>query len=975
MKKVLLFLVSVIYLSLGFIAQDCNFIYVSTVGTGAGTMSDPTDLTTALAGANMGDIIRLDSGTYVFSAPLNVVSGITLEGGFIAAQNWKKFSTAGLTKIYRDNTNAEGPSGNDRLVAFYGNSATNFRFQDITIETADASTNRTTVYGVHLTNCSSFYFTRTQVIAGQGGAGINGQAGGPGLAGSPGQMGGPGDLDSDCSGGFGGRGGSGAGAGFGAGAVLTSSAGCLGNGRNGANGATSTNPRSGGGGGAGGGGGEDGCGGYGGYGGGTLLFTTLTNRGARACGDGNNGGGAASGANGPDGVDGAVGPNGTYASGFFVPGGVAPNGTDGRGGKGGGGGGGGSGQRGTWVDDGAGSGGGGGGGGGQGGEGGKGGSGGGGSFGVYLYNNGNNTYFVQCNVSSNGGGAGGVGGVGGLGGAGGARGLGNPYTNEVGAGGNGGNGGAGGKGGKGGNGTTGDFALIYLDGGTAPLTQEETFDLVNQPLLTMDNNYCLKDVFNYTFPTPNAWVFGPNSNPIISMGTNGSTEYTDLGRHDVTVGTDLYAGFNYVSEKSPNIADAGRDSVICDNNNIYNLWANAATNGTGTWTVLSGTSTIADINDENSAITLTEGLTVLEWRIDGGNCCGWTADTVQIDYNTVSIIPTSIAGNQLICVGDTITLSVSSGQIGTGANWQWYEGSCGGTPIGTGPQITISPNVITTYFVSPENGNCPITPGCYSETVNVGSTSIIPNNLQLSQQNICGHDSTTIKQIGGVLAPNEIWYWSLDSCGGQTIGFGDSIVVAPMETTTYYLRAGGPTQCEVYNNCISVTLNVISPMVTFEWKDTICGVFDPVDLSNEGSPTGGVFSGPGISNNVFEPALVGAGITPITYTYYDDVSNCYVPIYDFIPVFETCDDVTLVNTITPNGDGVNDVWNLDLGMYSNPKVVVYNKWGSIIFESNKSFVTWDATYMGEPVASGTYYYIVKFGDEKPQQSGSLTVVR
>lgn len=586
-----------------------------------------------------------------------------------------------------------------------------------------------------------------------------------------------------------------------------------------------------------------------------------------------------------------------------------------------------------------------------------------------------NSFFEQDNLTTLGGGAGGVGGAGGIGGAGGAGGAGSNYTSgEVGAGGNGANGGRGGNGGNGQDGAPGDSAPLYIDGGTNPLTADIIFDLANQPIITMEHKICLKDTFDYGAPSANVWNFGTSSNPINISGTIGQTTYGDRGRHDVIFGTDTYEGFNYVTEVSPNIADAGVDSVICDNNNVYNLWGNTPENGTGTWTVLSGTSTVDNPNQENSTINLVEGVTVLEWKITGNNCCGSTMDTVVITYNTVSVIPTSITGNSLVCIGDTITLEVNSGQIGTGANWEWYEGSCGGTPIGTGAQIDVSPIVPTTYFVAPVNGVCPITPGCYSELVSVGSYSTAPTSLQFSQQNICGHDSTTVKQIGGVLSPGELWYWSIDSCGGQVVGYGDSIVVAPMETTTYYLHANN-SQCQEFN-CESATLNVISTMVTFEWKDTICGVFDPYDLSGLGNPTGGVFTGPAITNNVFEPALVGPGVYPITYTYYDPVSECYVPIYDVIPVFLTCDDdVTEVNTITPNGDGVNDTWQLDLGKYSAPEVIIYNKWGSVIFRSTKSFVTWDAMYKGNPVASGVYYYIVKFGDEKPQQSGSLNVIR
>jgi gliding motility-associated-like protein len=1069
MKTQRLLYLSIFFLVFNFgYTQQCNVIYVSTVGLGVGSVSDPTDLTTAISVANTGDVIRMDSGTYVFSNPINIPSGITIEGGFIEAESWKKYSTAGLTTIYRNASNLEGVQYNDRIVAFYGNTVSNFRFQDITIKTADAATSGTSVYGVHLTNCSSYYFTRTQVVAGKGGDGRTGSGGTNGVPGSAGLIGGSGDSDSDCSGGFGGRGGAGGGTGAGGGAIQTSSAGCVGTGRTGANGTTSTNARAGGGGGAGGAGGEDRCGGFGGSGGGTLLFTTLTNRGNRGCDDGGNGSGAASGAAGSNGTIGAVGPSGTYSGGFFIPGLSAGNGTDGTGGKGGGGGGGGGGQNGTFVDDGAGSGGGGGGGGGQGGAGGIGGTGGGGSFGVYLFNNGANGYFNQDNISSQGGGSGGLGGAGGSGGSGGVRGLGNPYSNEVGAGGNGGNGGNGGAGGTGGTGVTGDFFRIYLDGGTAPVTQEETFNLAAQPIITMENNLCLKDTFEFSGQTLNNWVFGNNSTPIVNTGANSSATLDSLDRHTITYGTDIYNGFAYVSNNSPNIAEAGIDSIVCSNTNTIDLWANTASNGIGTWTVVSGGAVLANPNQENSSVTLLEGLSVLEWKIDGGACCGFTTDTVEITYNTVSITPTTVSGDTVLCLGDSTTLTINSGQLGTGANWQWYTGSCGGTPVSSQSSISITPTADITYYVTTENGNCPVpqtclpvlvsvgsistfpnslssgrslvcggdttilyvdggalAPGddwywradscdgpivgigdtvivapevgttyylrpengvcqsfdpCLDITINTGSLSVPPINLVSNQNNICGGDSTLLTFFGSNLASNDMWYWYTDSCGGELVGYGDSLIVAPIVSTQYYLRAEGPN-CEP-SDCKDININVLSGLVTFDWQDTICGAFEPVDLSGSATPLGGVFSGAGVVDGNFEPALVGAGLHPVVYTYNDltpGLVDCYVPIYDTIEVFLNChfgDDITGgINVITPNGDGVNDTWQLDLSQYSQPEVLIFNKWGSSIFQTTNAIVNWDATFKGNTVSSGTYYYIIKFGEEKEQQSGSLTIIK
>ncbi len=57
------------------------------------------------------------------------------------------------------------------------------------------------------------------------------------------------------------------------------------------------------------------------------------------------------------------------------------------------------------------------------------------------------------------------------------------------------------------------------------------------------------------------------------------------------------------------------------------------------------------------------------------------------------------------CPGDAVTLRANGGLLGAGASWRWYTGSCGGTLVGTGTSLTVTPMVTTTYFVRAE-GDC-----------------------------------------------------------------------------------------------------------------------------------------------------------------------------------------------------------------------------------------------------------------------------
>ena len=87
-------------------------------------------------------------------------------------------------------------------------------------------------------------------------------------------------------------------------------------------------------------------------------------------------------------------------------------------------------------------------------------------------------------------------------------------------------------------------------------------------------------------------------------------------------------------------------------------------------------------------------------------------------------------------------------------------------------------------------------------------------------------------------------------------------------------------------------------------------------------------------------------------------------------------DINIPNTFTPNGDGINDNWQiLFLDQYKKCQVEVYTPSGQVIFRSTGYAVSWDGTFKGSPVPFGTYYYVVDLGDGSPRLTGYITVIR
>ena len=91
-----------------------------------------------------------------------------------------------------------------------------------------------------------------------------------------------------------------------------------------------------------------------------------------------------------------------------------------------------------------------------------------------------------------------------------------------------------------------------------------------------------------------------------------------------------------------------------------------------------------------------------------------------------------------------------------------------------------------------------------------------------------------------------------------------------------------------------------------------------------------------------------------------------------VPVLK---DSCLFNAFSPNGDFINDTWEVNPSfIYENSKVIIYNRWGVKVYESDGFSYSWDGkNFSGKLVKEGVYFYsiILKNGHDKIK--GSLSV--
>ena len=167
----------------------------------------------------------------------------------------------------------------------------------------------------------------------------------------------------------------------------------------------------------------------------------------------------------------------------------------------------------------------------------------------------------------------------------------------------------------------------------------------------------------------------------------------------------------------PTGVDAGANVSICNNGSSTDLNGSYSTGSGILWSPATGLSSTTVLDPVATPTTTTVYTLTI-----GTDACA-VSDSVTITVDEPSVEPSSISGPSTpVCLGTTSTLTTVGGTLQSG-DWQWYEGSCASSLIGTGSSIDVTPTTTSTYYVqAPASGACPATI-CTSKVVFVGLTT------------------------------------------------------------------------------------------------------------------------------------------------------------------------------------------------------------------------------------------------------------
>ena len=248
--------------------------------------------------------------------------------------------------------------------------------------------------------------------------------------------------------------------------------------------------------------------------------------------------------------------------------------------------------------------------------------------------------------------------------------------------------------------------------------------------------------------------------------------------------------------------------------------------------------------------------------LDPNTMCG-AMDSATIE---VFALPVADAGMDVtICEGECTDLTATGGDY---YMWNTQE---------TTASINVCPVATTSYTVVVTDMN-----GCQVSadvTVNVNPAPVADAGNDVS---ICFGQCTDLQASGGAS-----YEWGN---GATTV----MINVCPTSTQTYVVTVSDTNNCTA---TASVTVTVI-PAISADFPDLGGYCLDEASFAlTSATPVGGVYSGPGVSNNMFDPAAAGVGVHTLYYYYVDSVGcagqdSAMVEVFA-LPVADAGMDVTI----------------------------------------------------------------------------------
>jgi gliding motility-associated-like protein len=348
-------------------------------------------------------------------------------------------------------------------------------------------------------------------------------------------------------------------------------------------------------------------------------------------------------------------------------------------------------------------------------------------------------------------------------------------------------------------------------------------------------------------------------------------------------------------------------------------------------------------------------MAVSQQQNSGISSCSIFSNVVAVAVNTYPVIQAASSGR---CTGDTLQLLAKDG-----ATFLW-TGPMNFSSTDQNPSIPMAETINNgIYYVTATS-----TKGCISEdsiivtlvkspTVNAGNDTEIceGNSIQLystASNNVTTYQWSPSAGLSGTAIPNPLASPSqttlyLLTVSDQHCNASDSILIKVNKRPT---ADAGPDNVIIKGHTATLNGAAGGTDVSYLWTPRV-NITGTTSLTPVAMPATTQF----YTLNVFSNKGCGSATDQTLVKVYQQL---YIP-----------------NAFTPNGDGLNDTWEIEtLQAYPGAEVKVYNRFGQIVFDNQGSNIGWDGRFRGEPLPAGVFVYVIDLKNKMPAIKGTVTLI-
>jgi gliding motility-associated-like protein len=389
-------------------------------------------------------------------------------------------------------------------------------------------------------------------------------------------------------------------------------------------------------------------------------------------------------------------------------------------------------------------------------------------------------------------------------------------------------------------------------------------------------------------------------------------------------------------------------------NNPALQWQFSADNGV-TWTDIAGATS------NNYTFTST-AIGVYKYRLtvaEAGNIANINC-RVASNITTITIhdLPVVSAGsNSPVCEGNPVNLTAAGG-----ISYTW-TGPAGYTSALQNPSFIAAANTAGNYIATVKDQF-----GCINTATTVITILLKPKmNVFPKSASICIGDSVLLTATGGIS-----YLWT--PATGLTNSTAASTYAKPAGNVTYFVTATGANTCK---DSLAVTIAVFKKPVVSAGNDLVL-------ISGQSAILNAVLDTAGVNffwvpvDFLNDPLLLRPTTKPnrdIEYTLHA-VSGIGCGVSTDTVLIKVYNDLFIPNAFTPDGNGRNDRWEIKtLAAYPDAKILLFNRYGELVFSSKSATDYWDGTYKGQKVPAGTYVYVIDLKNNAPLIKGEVLIIR